>query len=356
MYIRLRHDFVLSAFVTLFLALASGLAYTAVPAPPTVLCSSPGCTSVGGRYDLGQIPDAFSRLQWPAPPSTTSTVTVSTSGELAGALVSGNRIIVRAGSYGGVSFDSSHSDIAVIAEPGAIFNGSINFGPTSHLSQPARISWSGGTINGTVNGNGMDILVDGATINGGNGVGLFWREFPQRSAVVNSTISSSNYTVISNRGGSDLIHANNTIVHSGSYNPIRVVGLSSAVFVDNLVRGNGRPSRVHAGSSLVLWERNVLEDSNLFIEPNNGGGDGAELPMRDLYVVENNFWRSGGWAFAIGEQTPGNMFNVTVIGNREHNTSCGSSSCGTMYGVSGSINNLVEQDNLVVPYGAGPSS
>ena len=227
----------------------TGYAVLAAPLPPVIDCDpESSCTSGHEPYDLGSVPFSYN---WPAPPSTVSSQTVTTMSQLQSAVtVDGNRITIP-DSFGAQSgnLTITGSDIDITMSNGATINGRIQIG--SGTNRASRIRWTGGNMTGGPFNidSADDLLIDDfhATTNGqennwtgGGGTGQGIR----RLAVINSTIEVTNETTnawaifVAPTPNEDFIFANLKVISSGQNN--RLQNVHRLIIVDTILNPDGR--------------------------------------------------------------------------------------------------------------------
>jgi len=231
------------------------------PVSPTLLCGPTDVCIADASANAERIDEWLGshtlpfQVRYPADPITTREITVDDIASLRTAVsTSGTRVILAPGVYDGSVRLATASDIDVVAV-GANINGDLSVGSGDN-TRPARIRWTGGTVNGVFEfEKGTDFLVDGlynlnssgaatpANWTGGPGDGSRYNR--ERFAVINSTFvvrnapSSGGWTIYQKPpvngersdgiGHTDWIMAN-VVINSNAQN-FRVGGFERAVFV-----------------------------------------------------------------------------------------------------------------------------
>jgi hypothetical protein len=259
-----------------FLLAARGASAQALPPQEPILCDPvlgctppPGtCTGLNCVYDLGTLPPDVAGIQWPRPPVTTSTVTVSNCSQLANALaVSARRIEIQAGTYG-CGMQIERADQELVLASGAQINGDIVL--RRDLGQ-ARTRIEGGLINGNILAHSVqDLLVYRLrTQNGEMLVGHVGGS--DRVAIVSSSINSPNYAVFTPayEQNNDLIIADSDLVGgnpAGAQSTVRIQQTLRAVVVDNRMWNGGKHTyRVHSDSDLIYARNNQFENTGMMM-------------------------------------------------------------------------------------------
>jgi hypothetical protein len=299
---------------------------------------------------------------FPADPITTSRAMV-TPATIFDNLVAGRALTLQAGDYGGVGIDVD--DVELIAEPG------VTFTSLTISGDRFRITGGGGTaVNGPINvaAGTADVMLDNVAMNASGMYDSFALSGGIRClALANSTLSSSsNWVLIGGDGSEDIVFANSEFVYTGAmYSPMRTVGVTRLVVAGSRFFSDAQGQRVHNTStggafptSFVYLAGNQFESTGAppsamtFIDPNNGGGDGAALTMSNVWVQDNRYYRAAATEFvAIGSNTPGNIDTITVTGNVGY----GAATPGTsMSGISGAMVDATNADNMNQAYEAPP--
>lgn len=302
-------------------------------------------------------------LAYPGDPVTTSEVTVDPSSLSAG-LAAGRRLTLQAGAYGDVNV--SVDDVDLIAQAG------VTFTSLTVAGHRVRLTGGGGT---TVAGfiqiaaGASDLLFDNVRMQGSGMYDTFGLSVGvQRLAVINSSFSTSvSWVLIGGDGGSDIVMARSEFVYTGpTYSPSRFVGVTGLVLAGNRYVTDAQGLRVHNSvangvfpTSRIFICGNQFESAAAppsamtYLDPNNGGGDGAGLTTSQVWVVDNRYYRAAASEFvAIGTATPANVDTITVTGNRGY----GAATPGSpMTGINPAMGNATIADNLNQAYQAPPA-
>lgn len=297
-------------------------------------------------------------VAYPADPVTSARVNVDPSSIVAN-LVAGRALVLAPGRYPHLVVEAD--DVELIAEAGVTIEG------LTVSADRFRITGGGASIEGGVDlrPNISDVMVDGVRMATASEYDTFaLSSGVARLAVVRSTLSSSmSWVVIGGDGGSDFVFARDELVYTGpTYSPMRVTGAARVVIVASRFFSNAQGLRIHNTSGLSTshvsvagnqFESTAAPPSALtWIDPNNGGGAGADLPMSHVWLVDNRYYREAALeVVAIGPHTPGLMDTITVRGNRAY----GAASVGSpMGGISGAMVRADVSDNVNEAYEAPP--
>lgn len=203
-------------------------------------------------FDLSAYTIPFS-VNWPTPPTTSSTINVTTIGEFQDAVQESNVLInVAAGTYtGDLSF--SGTDIDVVMSNSATLFGDVYMDPGASGPRIERIRWTGGNIDTEGEATPMrwtavrdvlfnDIYIDGTiSINRRTSLG----QSSQRVAIINSTIDgrepANSFTIFVQQDASveyysDLILAN-VLIYNDDNNPVRIQQMDRTIVVESYFSG-----------------------------------------------------------------------------------------------------------------------
>jgi hypothetical protein len=292
----------------------------ATPPQEPILCDPvlgcpppPGtCTGLNCVYDLGSLPPEVAAIQWPRPPVTTSTVTVSSCSQLANALaVSARRIEIQAGSYScGMRIERPDQDLVLAS--GAQLNGDIVL--RRDLGQ-ARTRIEGGLINGSILGDAVqDLLVHRVrTQNGGIMVGHVGGS--DRVAIVSSSIDAPEYAVFTPAyaQNNDLIIADSDLVGgnpAGAQSTVRLQQVLRAVLLDNRIWNGGKHTyRVHSESDLIYARNNQFENTGTMMDNHDPG----RIQCNRCWLVDNRWYRLSNSLVQIAPYDPTQQDGVNVL-------------------------------------------
>lgn len=300
-------------------------------------------------------------VNYPSDPVESSTATVDTS-TLAANIVAGRTLTLQAGAYGSPNWNVN--DLNVICQSGVSFSG------MTFTGDRVRVTGFGGgntTIGGTITyaSGSTDTLLDHATYN----LAYFAEDGTlARHAFINCTQRSSdvNWGNVGCNGGADILYARCDLETTNStYSTMRMVGLVRHVLVNNRLSTGAQQVRFHCTDtngtfpySYGYVAGNQFESNGshagaqLYMQTNNGGGDGAGLTMSNLTVEDNNFYRNDtdNGHCNIGNDVTANMDAINVTGNRAF---CGTTPGTAMGFINGSMPNSTVSDNLTAAFGAG---
>jgi hypothetical protein len=293
----------------------------------------------------------------PADPVSTSSATVNTS-TLAANIVAGRTLTLQAGAYGAPDFNVN--DLDVICQSGVTFTGMTIQGDRF------RITGGGGTaINGPLlfGGSPVDVMIDNVSLNfTADG------DSPVFDGMARLCyLNCSNYCEADNwgvgiaggNGGTDFFFIKSESEYNGattSAAPIRLSGWTRTLVYDSRFKTNQADPRFHnavVAAGYLVVEACQFEDAGLFVDPNNGGGEGASLTFDTGWIRNNNFYRNGETQMTdIGTQNPSGIANFTITGNRGYGAETPGSNMYTIQ-ATGSGNTI--SDNLNQTYVSTPA-
>ncbi len=342
-------------WVLLFAASAATALVYALPKPPTLcLDDANGCQPVvsSGTYplypafDLNQIPwhtgsGAWGpqvRIQAPAVPVTTRSVTVNSRTEFnTAAAVAGTRITIATGWAGNTVATINASDVDVII-PAGVSIGAVEMGSWPRATAIVRVRIRG-PVPGTHSGGRMgqfrdfnlvtDVILDGIDINGDSGFGpgetyQALRVGATRMAILNSRIIAPGYLLL---GGARHLFIGNTNMYHGA-SPRSQVGFVEGwgirngagpiTIVDSRIQGtryhNLRPQSEGGTGELLYVGRSTLvgvaEGRTAWMWNNLGAGGNAPNANGQGAIIENsNIYSYAAPGCGFGEEI--NAMNVT---------------------------------------------
>lgn len=296
----------------------------------------------------------------PADPVESSSATVTTA-TLAANIVAGRRLTLQAGAYGSPNFNVN--DLDVICLSGVTFTGMTISGDRVRVTGASNTAINGQLLFSSAP---TDLMLDNLAFNF-----TVAGHSPVFDGMVRVCYKNvSNYCEADNwgvgiaggNGGSDFFFLASESEYSGtttSAAPIRLSGWTRSLVVKSRFKTNQADPRFHnavvAAGNLVV-DQCQFEDAGLFVDPNNGGGEGAGLTFNTGWIRDNNFYRAIDTQMTdIGTQNPGNIANFTISGNRGYGAGTPGSNMFTIQatGSGNTISNNLNQTYVSTPAWSG---
>jgi hypothetical protein len=308
-------------------ALADGQEY-----PPREVCPEDGgCASTASEpYDLSSFDIPFA-YEWPIPPKITRTIRVPEHMSLAAASrIPRARIIVAAGSYGGLTI--KQSDQWFDFDDRAIINGSITI---DHYGGQERTRFTGGQVIGTrLEGTRgiRDFLIENVDLRLTEGIyaGLNNRvgAGATRVAMINSSTHTRLYSwfLAPQVAATNIILANNNLQGGqpdGREATVRCMTTDRLIIVDNRITNRAKHLfRNHGAVTNTFFARNQLEASSssiIMITTRAGGASYGDI--RDVWLLDNRIYYPGTDTHAdvsTGGSLGDGIYNINVEGNETY--------------------------------------
>ncbi len=303
------------------------------------------------KYDLGELPDIVTDIEWPLEPEITEERTITNNAELQEVVsIDGVSAKVSAGTYDGV--DITCDDCEFILEDLAEIQGGLTFSGT-------RIRWVGGLVTTgpvVMNSEQGDILIDnlhsitqGGDLNNFSGTGSEWN----RVALINSTFEVINGNndgdwalFIQGKNGTDFRGKNfilaNVRLESDAQNN-RFQSIQNLVIVDsyfnsNITSKNGL--RMHRGCEDV-YMRDVI-----IVGANTNSGDETQITNGVFEQITRYNDVNNHFSIGIGINT----VNVTINDSQCYTSALNGVGIPPKLGVANGTNpNMKAWDGITVP-------
>lgn len=305
----------------------------------------------------GHLPLPFS-INYPADPVTTSSATVNAS-TVRSNIVAGRALTLQAGNYGPLNIGVDNVDL--IAQAG------VSIASLSISANRVRITGGGGTtINGplTLKRGATDLMIDNITVAMTGATDSIIPNGLQRIAFKNVTLTGAqNWVVIGGDNTDDFIFVDSVAHYMGSVSgrcPMRLVGIKRLVIANSRIASTRQGLRLHNTSSAQATTNFYIAGNQLeggyWIDPHNGGGDGAGLVMGPGWSLNNNHYRPGETQMVdVGIHTAANLQNFTMTGHRGYGAATHGSAMNSISVGAGSTisNNLNQTYTGTPPYAGG---
>jgi hypothetical protein len=266
------------------------------------------------RYDLGELPPELGTIAWPAPPRVRRAIAVGSEQEAARAAAqSGSRIVVR----------DDIDDLTVTADDIEI----VNRARIGHLAIERghrRIRVTGGrygAIELAVPAQFVppppvwraewlveDVMIDDVDVEAAD---TAFAIRGRRVAIVRSRAHAQRYSVWCGDTGEfsteDLVIAGNRFDSAGPESTVRLVGVSGAVVVDNVLANTQKHDfRVHGTSDRVFFARNRLLRTGIMVGSMPGDRIGS------VWIVDNTLHHT---APSLFQTDPSRVERLVAHGN-----------------------------------------
>lgn len=298
---------------------ATVAASSSVSAYLTVPVSGDNATRIVTALDGYTVPFAYNA---PADPVSSSSATV-TPATLAANIVAGRTLTLQAGAYGSPNFNVN--DLDIICQAGVTFTGFNMSGARIRITGPAT---TGGSLTAapTFGSGSTDLMIDNIFVNLASDFDSIQPTNLTRVCFKNNTWRQSGqiWTIIGGDACVDMFILQTDSEYTGTHssrNPLRLVAVTRLIIVNNRFDSSQAAMRIHnntasGATSNLAFSRNQIE-CGCQIDPDNGGGDGAEFVLGPSWIVDNNWYRPGQTQMCdIGVNTPANLQNATITGNR----------------------------------------